>query len=180
VYVGYRVPSARDPQAPAVALLSGVMATGRSSPLYQSMVRDRQVATSVSAFNFGLAEGADMLIVAAVGKPGASADSLEAALLAELDGIAGRIDAEGLRRAQAAEGFTLVNQLQTMGGFGGRGDVLAEGAVVHGNAGWINGWLPALNAVTVNDLQSLVRERMTADNRAVLVFVPAARTEAAQ
>jgi zinc protease len=180
VYVGFRVPGARDPQAPAVALLANMLATGRSSPLYQSMVRDRQAATSVFAFNFELVEGADMLVVAAVGKPGASADSLEAALLAEVDGIAARIDAEGLQRAQAAEGFTLVNQLQTMGGFGGRGDVLAQGAVLHGDAGWINGWLPALNAVTVNDLQTLVRERMTADNRAVLVFVPAPRTEGAQ
>ena len=82
-----------------------VLATGRSSPLYQSLVRDRQAATSVFSFNFGLVEGADMLVVGAVGKPGASADSLEAALLAELDGIAARIDAEGLQRAQAAEGF---------------------------------------------------------------------------
>ncbi|HEX2209010.1 MAG TPA: pitrilysin family protein [Longimicrobium sp.] len=180
VYVGFRVPAARDPRAPAVALLSSVIATGRSSPLYGSMVRDRQIATSVFAFNFGLAEGADMLVVGAVGKPGASADSLEAALLAELDGIAGRIDEEGLRRAQAAEGFSLVNQLQAMGGFGGRGDVLAQGAVIHGNPGWINGWLPALNAVTVEGLQALARERMTADNRAVLVFVPAPRTEAAR
>ncbi|HEX6371591.1 MAG TPA: pitrilysin family protein [Longimicrobium sp.] len=180
VYVGFRVPGARDPQAPAVSLLSTLLASGRSSPLYQSLVRDRQAATSVFAFNFGLVEGADMLIVAAVGRPGASADSLEAALLAELDGIAGRVDAQGLQRAQAAEGFTLVNQLQAMGGFGGRGDVLAEGAVLHGDAGWINGWLPALSAVTVADLQTLVRERMTADNRAVLVFVPAPRTEGAR
>jgi predicted Zn-dependent peptidase len=180
VYVGFRVPSARDPQAPAVTLLASLLATGRSSPLYQSLVRDRQAATSVFSFAFGLVEGADMLVVGAVGKPGASADSLEAALLAEVDGIAGRIDAEGLQRAQAAEGFNIVNQLQTMGGFGGRGDVLAEGVVLHGDAGWINGWLPALNAVTVSDLQALARERMTADNRAVLVFVPAPRTEGAQ
>jgi zinc protease len=179
VYVGFRVPGAADPQAPAVALLSTVLATGRSAPLYQSLVRDQQAATSVFAFNFGLVEGADMFVVGAVGRPGASADSLEAALLAELDGIADDIDPVGLQRAQAAEGFTLVNQLQTMGGFGGRGDVLAEGAVLHGDAGWINGWLPALSAVTVADLQRLVRERITADNRAVLVFVPAPRTEAA-
>jgi zinc protease len=177
--VGFRVPGAADPQAPAVALLSTVLATGRSAPLYESLVRDRQAATSVFAFNFGLVEGADMFVVGAVGKPGASADSLEAALLGELDGIADNIDAEGLQRAQAAEGFTLVNQLQTMGGFGGRGDVLAEGVVLHGDAGWINGWLPALSAVTVADLQRLVRERQTPDNRAVLVFVPAPRTEGA-
>jgi zinc protease len=180
VYVGYRVPGAASAQAPAVALMSTLLASGRSSPLYQSLVRDRQAATSVFSFNFGLVEGADMLVVGAVGRPGASADSLEAALLAELDGIAGRIDAEELQRAQATEGYTLVNQLQAMGGFGGRGDVLAEGVVLHGDPGWINGWLPALAAVTVNDLQTLVRERMTPDNRAVLVFVPAPRTEAAR
>ncbi|MBW3569851.1 MAG: insulinase family protein [Gemmatimonadetes bacterium] len=180
VYVGYRVPGARDPRAPAVALLADLLATGRSSPLYQSMVRGRQAATTVFSFNFGLVEDADMLVVGAIGRPGASADSLEAALLTELDGIAARIDAQELQRAQAAKGFTLVNQLQTMGGFGGRGDVLAQGAVLHGNAGWINGWLPALSAVTVEDLQSLVRERLTPDNRAVLVFVPAPRTEEAQ
>jgi zinc protease len=180
VYVGFRVPSASSPQAPAVTLLANLLATGRSSPLYQSLVRDRQAATSVFSFAFGLVQDADMLVVGAVGKPGANADSLEAALLAEVDGIAARIDADGLQRAQAAEGFNVVNQLQTMGGFGGRGDVLAEGVVLHGDAGWINGWLPALNAVTVSDLQALARERMTADNRAVLVFVPAPRTEGAQ
>jgi zinc protease len=180
VYVGYRVPGVNEPQAPAVALLATVLASGRSSPLYQSLVRDRQAATSVFSFNFGMADDPDMLIVGAVGRPGASADSLEAALLAELDGIAGRIDAQGLQRAQASEGYSLVNQLQAMGGFGGRGDVLAEGAVLHGNPGWINGWLPALSAVTVADLQTLVRERMTPDNRAVLVFVPARRAEGGQ
>jgi len=175
VYVGYRVPGAASAQAPAVSLMATLLATGRSSPLYQSLVRDRQAATSVFSFNFGLAQDADMLIVGAVGKPGASPDSLEAALLAELDGIAGRIDAPALQRAQASEGFSLVNQLQTLGGFGGRGDVLAEGAIFHGDPGWINGWLPALSAVTVSDLQALVRERMTPDNRAVLVFVPTPR-----
>ena len=180
VYVGFRVPGEREPQAPAVSLLATVLASGRSSPLYQALVRDRQIATTVFSFNFGLVEQADMLVIGAVGKPGASADSLEAALLAELDGIAGRVDATQLRRAQAAQGYSLVNQLQSMGGFGGRGDVLAQGAVLHGDAGWINGWLPALAAVTVDDLQALVRDRLTADNRAVLVFVPARRTEGAQ
>jgi zinc protease len=179
VYVGYRVPGSNEPQAPAVALLSTLLASGRSSPLYRSLVRDRQAATSVFSFNFGMADDPDMLIVGAVGRPGASADSLEAALLAELDGIAGRIDDQGLQRAQASEGYSLVNQLQAMGGFGGRGDVLAEGAVLHGDPGWINGWLPRLSAVTVADLQALVRERMTPDNRAVLVFVPA-RAEGGQ
>ncbi len=175
VYVGFRVPPARDPRAPAVNLLAQLLAGGRSSPLYTSLVRDRQVATQVFSFNFELVEDADILVVGATGKPGANADSLEAAVLAEVHAVADRIDAAGLERARAAATFELVNQLQTMGGFGGRGDVLAQGAVVYGDAGWINRYLPALGAVSVNDVSSLAREFLAADNRAVLVFVPAPR-----
>jgi zinc protease len=180
VYVGIRVPGGRDPRAPAVSLMADMLAGGRSSPLYQSMVRGRQVATSVFSFNFGLVEDADMLVVGAVGKPGANADSLEAALLAELAGIGAHIDDVQLARVKAAEGFNIVNQLQQMGGFGGRGDVLAEGTVLYNDPGWINHRLPALNAVTVDQVRALASELLVDDNRAVLVFVPAPRQEAGQ
>ena len=180
VYVGYRVPSGRDPRAPAVSLLADILAGGRSSPLYQSLVRERQVATSVFSFNFGLVEDADMLVVGVIGKPGANVDSLEATVLAELGSVGGRVDATQLARVQAAEGFNIVNQLQQMGGFGGRGDALAEGATLHGDPGWINRRLPALNAVTLADVQAISREFLVDDNRAALVFVPAPRQEAAR
>ncbi|HWK88540.1 MAG TPA: pitrilysin family protein [Longimicrobium sp.] len=175
VYVGYRVPGSRERQAPGVFLISDVMASGRSSPLYQRLVREQQIANNVFSFNLDLAEDPDMLVVGAIGKPGASADSLEAALLAQLADPAALLDATGLQRAQALAGYTLVNQLQGMGGFGGRADVLAEGATFHGDPGWINGRMSALMGVTVSDLQALARERLTPDNRAVLVFVPAPR-----
>ncbi len=180
VYIGFRVPSGRDARAPVVSMLAEMMGTGRSSPLYQSLVRERQIATNVFSFNFGLVEDADMLIVGAVGKPGSSADSLEAALLGELGGILPRLDAGQLARAQASEGYNLVNSLQQMGGFGGRGDALAEGAVLYGDAGWINRRLPQIAAVTVEDVRALAREFLVNDNRATLVFVPAPRQEAAQ
>ena len=177
VYLGFRVPSARDPRAPAVSLLSDLLAGGRSSPLYGAQVRDRQVATSVFSFSFGLVEDADMLIVGAVGKPGASADSLEAAVLAEVAAVGGRIDQAGLERTRAGAGYELVNQLQGMGGFGGRADVLAQGATLFGDAGWINRRLPELAAVTVDDLRALTAELLVPDNRATLVFVPAPRQQ---
>jgi predicted Zn-dependent peptidase len=176
VYVAYRMPSARDPRAPAVSLLSSVLASGRSSPLFRSMVRERQVATNVFAFNFGLLEGADILVVAAVGRPGESAEALEAALMEELADVPALLDATGVERAQASARFGLVNQLQSMGGFGGRGDMLALGAVFHDDPGWVNRRLPALEAVTVDALRALAAERMVPENRATLVFVPTPRT----
>jgi predicted Zn-dependent peptidase len=174
VFVGYRVPSMRDPQGPAVSILGSLLGTGRSSPLYQALVRERQLATNVFSGSFGLGEGADVLLIGAIGRPGASADSLEAAVLGELENVAAKIDRAAVERAQAAARFGLANQLQSLGGFGGRGDALAQGAVLFGDAGWINRRLGQLEAVTVDALRALAAERMVADNRTVLVFVPRA------
>ncbi len=174
VYLGFRVPATRDPRAAAVSVLAGYLADGRTSPLNQRLVRGRQVATSVFSFNFELAEGADLLVVGAVGKPGGDPEALERAVLAEVDAVAAGIDEAGLQRVKAAARFGLVNQLQGLGGFGGRADLLAEGATVHGDAGWVNRRLAEVDAVTVAGLRELAAERLVPDNRVTLVFVPRA------
>ncbi len=172
VYLGFRVPAARDPRSAAVATLAGYLADGRTSPLDQALVRGRQVATSVFSFNFDHADGADLLVVGAVGKPGGDPEALERALLAEMEGIAGRIDEAGLQRVRAAARFRMVDQLQGLGGFGGRADLLAEGWTVHRDAGWVNRRLAEVDAVTVAGLRELAAERLVPENRVTLVFVP--------
>jgi predicted Zn-dependent peptidase len=104
IYVAYRVPSAKDPRAPTITLLGDILGGGRSSRLYDALVRRQQVATNVAGFNFGLADGADMLVFNAVGKPGGNPDSLEKALLAELAGVSSFTQPE-LDRARASERF---------------------------------------------------------------------------
>jgi zinc protease len=178
VYVGFRMPNARDPRAPVVSILPSLLASGRSSPLFDALVRRQQVATSVAAFSFGLVDGADVMVVSATGRPGASPDSLERALLTELDGIQSGIDEAGLQRVKATSHYGLINQLQTRGGFGGRGDMLAQGWLFHGDPGWVNGWLRQLGEVNLPAIRELVEERMVPDNRVVLVFVPRASTAA--
>ena len=177
VYVGYRVPHAKDRRAPTVTLLGDVMGTGRSSRLYDALVRRQQIATSANGFNFGLADGADMLVFVATGKPGANADSLEKALLAELAGVSSFTQSE-LDRARAAERFQFVNGLQTTGGFGGRADRLAEGWTFFRDPGHVNKVLGEFDRVTLNDLNALARERLVPTNRAVLVFIPAKQAPA--
>jgi predicted Zn-dependent peptidase len=174
VYLGFRVPAARDPRSAAVATLAGYLADGRTSPLDQALVRGRQVASSVFSFNFDFADGADLLVVGAVGKPGGDPEALERALLAEMEGIARRIDETGLQRVKSTARFRMVNQLQGLGGFGGRADLLAEGWTVHRDAGWVNRRLGEVDAVTVAGLRELAAERLVPDNRVTLVFVPRA------
>ena len=172
VYIGFRVPPVKNKQAPIVSLLGDVIAGGKSSRLYESLVRGQQAATNVFSFNFGFADGADMFIIGAVGKPGSSPDSLEKALLAEVAKLPGRFTQAELDRAKAGERFGFVNGLQTTGGFGGQADRLAEGWTFFHDPNHVNTILTGLNAVTLAQLNGLARERLIPNNRVIAVFVP--------
>lgn len=176
VYVSYRMPSARAKQGPAVSLLSAVLAGGRSSPFYNSLVRTKQIAVGVSGFNFDLVDGADAMTFVATGKASTNPDSLERALINELDNAASKIDQATLNRMRALAKFSFVNGLQTTGGFGGRADALAEAYTFFRNANRVNTVLNELDAVTVAQLRALVKERLVPSNRVTLVYVPAKKS----
>ena len=176
VYVGFRVPNARDRDASAVGLLSTVLGA-RSGALYESLVRRQQIATGISVFNLGLVDAQDALVVIAQGRPGGDADSLEAAVLAELGRLDAGLTQAALDRARAQQRFSFIDGLQSTGGFGGRADLLAQGATFHNDPGWVNRQLAQNDRVTVADLQRLARERLVATNRVVLVYVPAAQPQ---
>ena len=175
VYVAYRVPADKDRRAPVVDLLATVIGGGSSSRLDETLVRKQQIATSVSGFNLNLADGADMLVFLATGKPGSSPDSLERALLAELAGASSFTQSE-LERAQASQRFSFVDGLQTTGGFGGRADLLAEGWTYYHDPNFVNTALRQIDRVTLNDLNALARERLVPNNRVILVYVPVKKT----
>ncbi len=172
VYVGFRVPPSKDPRGEAVELLGDVIGTGRSSRLYESLVRKQQVAASAFTSNFGLVDGADMLVAGATGKPGGNADSLEAALARDINSFKGEFTQAELDRAKARERFNFVNALQTTGGFGGQADRLAEGWTFYHDANHVNKVLSEIDGVTLAQINALARERLVPTNRVTVVFVP--------
>ncbi|MFL5550848.1 MAG: M16 family metallopeptidase [Gemmatimonadaceae bacterium] len=179
IYVAYRVPPLKDPRGRAVSLLATVIGGGSSSRLDESLVRKQQIATNVSGFNLGLADGGDELVFVATGKPGSNPDSLERALLAELAGTSSFTQSE-LDRAKAADRFSFVDGLQTTGGFGGRADVLAEGWTFFRDPNYVNTVLGRIDRVTLADLNALARERLVSTNRVILVYVPAKKAASSQ
>jgi zinc protease len=170
VFLGFRVPAQRDPRAMTVEVLANML-SGRSAPLYEGLVR-RGPATGVNVFDFGLVDGADMFIVNARGKPGASADSLEAAVQRELSAAVAGLGQADLDRAKAQIRYGIVDGLQRTGGFGGRADMLAMGWTFFHDPNYVNTQLDLVNRVTLADVQALARERLVENNRVTLVYVP--------
>ncbi len=179
IYVAYRMPAARATDGPAVDLLTDILAGGSASPFYKSLVRNKQAAVGVNGFNLSLVDGADMAVFIATGRPNSNPDSLEKALITELDNASSMIDQASLDRSRAGSRFQFVNGLQSTGGFGGRADQLAEGFTYYRDPNHVNQVLSHYDAVTVAQLKKLVASRLIPTNRVVLVFVPAPKKPAA-
>ena len=179
VYIAYRMPNAKSKQGPAVDLLTDILAGGAASPLYKSIVREKQIAVQVQGFNIGLVDGGDMMVFIAVGKANTNPDSLQQAVITELDKAASFVTQELLNRSRAGSRYQFVNGLQSTGGFGGRADQLAEGFTYYRDPNHVNTVLSAYDAVTVAQLKALIAERLIPKNRVRLVYVPAPKPAAA-
>jgi zinc protease len=173
VLVAYRVQPARAPNSAVVPLLAAILGSGRTSHLNTRLVREQQIATSASAFNFEMVDGADILVSSVLGRPGSDPDSLEQALNAALADAVAAITPEQLSRVKATVRYDFVNQLQDMGGLGGRADRLAEGQTFYGDPGWVNRRVRELEAVTLEDLRALAATSIRPTNSVTLVYVPA-------
>ena len=173
VYMAFRVPTSRGVDGAAVTLLGTALAGNRATPFFKTLVREKQIGVSVSAFNFGLIDGADLLVFQIRGKATANADSLEQALVSEINNAASLITEPLLEQAKASARFSFINGLQTTGGFGGRADALAQGYIYYGDPNNVNTVLDDIDKVTVAKLKSLVAERLVPANRITLVYVPA-------
>jgi len=174
VYAAFRIPPLRDRDGwYAAEVLARILGDGRSSRLYAALVRDQQVASTVNAFTFGLLDGADLLVVTATAKPGVTADSLERAVLAEIERArATPPAAEELRRVVNRAQYQLADQLQSLGGFGGRADQLAQYTTFFGDPGEVNRVLDRFAAVKAEAVAGLARERLVEANRVMLIYVP--------
>jgi zinc protease len=150
-----------------------VLADGKSSRLYNSLVRERQLATDVFGSNVGLLDGADLLIFGATGRPGVDPVKLEHALQHVIDSARAGVSQHELDRVRAGARFRFVDGLQQMREFNGRADMLAQGAINFHDPNWVNTVLPHYDAVTVNQLRALATERLVPTNRVTVVYVPA-------
>ena len=167
VYMAARVPPFTTEAFYAGEIASNVVGRGRSSRLYDRLVR-RRVAKSASCHLLPLTSGATMLLVIATGFPDTRADELEAAVSAELDRAAELGDGEVSRAVIGSETRTLraLQRLET------RADSLSMYATLFGDARRLNEDLRRLRRVTPEEAREWCGKYLHAGNRAVVRYLP--------
>ena len=136
LYIAWHAPAMFADEDAELDLAADLIAHGKTSRLYQSLVYQRQVAADVIAYQHSREiSGVFQIVTTAV--PGVTLGELYRAIIQALTelGAAGPTDDE-LERARAQTSAQFVYRLQTIGGFGGKSDQLNAYNVFRGDPGF--------------------------------------------
>jgi len=156
-------------------VLADILAGGKTSRLYRRLVRDKQIAQDVQASQHSR-EADGMLMITVTARPGQSLADLEAAVLDEIAGLhAAPPAAEEVARAVARHESSVIRQLQSVGGFGGRADQLNLYNVYTGDPGFLQQDFQRYLQVDSAAVQRVAKKYLGA-NKLVLEVTPGAET----
>ena len=153
-------------------LLGDVLANGKTSRLYRSLVYERRVALDVSAYQSSRELGSFFLLVATAA-PGTSLTELETLIGVELQSIieSGPTESE-IERSRAQVEAHFIYRLQTVGGFGGKSDQLNAYNVMRGDPGFFQHDLTRYRDASIETIRATARRVLGFDRRVLLSVVP--------
>ena len=178
LFLAARVPVFGSDDYYAASVAGAVLGLNNGSRLYRRLVRERQLASSVGVFTFDLAKGSDLLVIDVTARPGVDSDALEAGVASELD----RMHQDGVTEAEVERAIALIttDYVSSLQSAQGRADKLSQFATYTGDPRQVNVQVGKFGRVTADDVTRFARERLGADNRASLLYVPRANGETAE
>jgi zinc protease len=163
----YRAPKTTSPDIPVIRLAASILSGGESSRLYQSLVRDQEIAQQ-AALDLELNTEGGRMSLLAIGSQKGTSESLEKALLAELKRIQeGGVTAKELEKAKNQLISRAIRARETNDGKA----VAIERAVAYqGDPMAVNREVQALQAVTAAVIQRVMKHYFKDNNRVVLYY----------
>jgi zinc protease len=172
LYMAFRAPVFGSDEYYPGSVCGAILGMRHGSRLYRYLVRERQIAAEAAAFTFDLPKGSDLLVLDVLARPEITAETLEAAVEAEVDDIHQR----GVRPEEVARALALIETDFTvsMQLAGERADKLSMFATYFGDPRLINSHVDRYRAVTADQVTEFARQYLGPDNRATLLYVPKA------
>jgi zinc protease len=136
LYLSWHSPAMFASDDAELDIVADVLTHGKTSRLYKSLVYERRIATDVSAYQHSREMGGLFQIVATAAA-GVSLSELNTAILATIAEVAAHGPTESeLERGLAQTEAQFIYRLQTIGGFGGKGDQLNAYNTFAGDPGY--------------------------------------------
>jgi zinc protease len=169
VYLAFRSPGVRQPGWYATALLSYVLAEGKSSPVYRDLVWERQQAQSVAAYVYPHELSGCFLMLASL-RPGSDPVAAEAALRHHLEEVAGRgpraVDLERARNRVTQEIYADLERVDR------RAELYSELAILAGEPAELAREADHYLALSAEDLRTAAAALLAPGNGLTLTVLP--------
>ncbi|HEX3704451.1 MAG TPA: pitrilysin family protein [Vicinamibacterales bacterium] len=167
--IGYHIPSSLSTDDDAIDLLTDVLASGRSSRLYEVLVRQKQLALGVSAFAES-SRGPRLLRIIVSVPPAKTVADVEAGLYAELERLkAGPIADWEIEKSRNGVRRQFVGAL---GSSLSRASLLGELTLLYGNPGKINTLYDRVGKLNGADVLRVAKQYLAPENRVVVMTTP--------
>ena len=171
VYFGWLTPPAYTKDDAELKIAAQILAGGKSSRLYKSLVYDKQIAQDVGA-DQGSAALTSMFTIDATARPGQTPEAIEQALNAELEKL--RVEgptAKEIERARNSIETVMLSQLEKVGGRG-VANLLNEYNQYTGDPGYLAKDIERYRQVTAAGVQRAVDTYLKTQARVVVYGVP--------
>ncbi|HVR98427.1 MAG TPA: pitrilysin family protein, partial [Thermoanaerobaculia bacterium] len=169
VYLGFRAPAVGDRLWYAADLLAGLLAGGKSSPLYRDLIYERQIAQDIGASVSPYEEVATFLIVATA-RPGVAIETVEEAILQHVERMAAElpdpVELERSRNRALTDYYSALQKLET------RADLLSQFTTYFDNPAGVVDEADCYREITGQDLQDYAARWLQPSERVVVTFVP--------
>ena len=172
VYMAWHSPAMFADGDAEADLLADLLANGKTSRLYRTLVYDKRIAVDVSAYQHSREIGSFFLL-ASTAAPGQSLTEIVAIIDERIQHLAdeGPVEQEMERGIAQAEAHFMY-RLQTVGGFGGKSDQLNAYNVFRGDPDFFAGDLDRYRCATPTTVRNAARSYLGFDRRVLLSIVP--------
>ena len=169
ILMAYHVPNLRDPDSYILEVIATILSGGKSSRLYQSLVRDKRLVLSADADHSLVSRDPNLFTLSADLLPGKEVSEVEKAFNQEIERL--QREPVGEQELEKAK-----NQLEASFIFGqdsifNQARLLAHHEIA---LNWkaIDDYLPSIQKVTPEDIQRVAKKYLVQDNRTVGILIP--------
>jgi zinc protease len=167
--MGYHTPNLRDQDSYVLEVIATILSGGKSSRLYQSLVREKRLVLSADADQSLVSRDPSLFTLSTELLPGKEVAEVEKALNQEIEQL--QRELAGEKELEKAK-----NQLEASFIFGqdsifNQAMLLARHEIA---LSWkaIDDYLPSVRKVTAEDIQRVAKKYLIPDNRTVGILIP--------
>jgi zinc protease len=170
VFLGYRAPNYKDPDAYALKVLATILSSGKSSRLYQSLVYDKKVALDTGGEYDAMTTDPDLFYFYGIPQPGQTLEALEKGLYEVIE----RLKTQPVpdRELQKAK-----NQIEADFIFGQDSNFyqamqIGTAETIGAGIQYLNTYVDYIRKVTPQDVMRVAQKCLDEDNRTVGLLIP--------